>query len=81
MVNYERINQASPRDGAALVMALAILAALVTMALPFLFSMTTGLAGSRTFKARTGQHRAIQHIGNGIAAEGTAEAPTDPARV
>lgn len=42
-----RLHPGRARDGVALVIALAVLAALLFLALPFLFSQSSSLAGAR----------------------------------
>ena len=59
------------RSGAALIIVLLILLALMVLGLPFLFSQSSGLAGSRSFQAAQAAHiyrQSAENIGLAIAA-------------
>ncbi len=67
-------HQSSARSGAALIIAMIILIALMLLGLPFLFSQSMGLAGTRTLQAAQTAHIygiTAQNFGSAIAVYGT----------
>ena len=66
-----------PRSGAALIIVLLILAALMVLGLPFLFSQSSGLAGTRSFQASQAAHiyrQSAENLGVALAAFSSAGA-------